>query len=196
MRLSTENVQGEQRLKIEFRKTRKEIEQISHMCMKEWDPEHRKSHHFHWDIRGREEDGHGGREIGKWGWIRESLEKAMAPHSSTLAWKIPWTEEPGRLQSMGLQRVGHDWMTSLLLFTFMLWGRKWQPTPVFLPGESQGWGGGWWAAVFGVTQSRTRLKWLSKGVLGSTLRIFLLAKEALLPQLCHFQDKILRQSPS
>ena len=42
----------------------------------------------------------------------------MAPHSSTLAWKIPWTEEPGRLQSMGLQRVGHDWVTSLSLFTF------------------------------------------------------------------------------
>ena len=36
------------------------------------------------------------------------LEKEMAPHSSTLAWKIPWTEEPGRLQSMGSQRVGHD----------------------------------------------------------------------------------------
>ena len=42
----------------------------------------------------------------------------MAPHSSTHAWKIPWTEEPGRLQSMGLQRVGHDWVTSLSLFTF------------------------------------------------------------------------------
>ena len=42
-------------------------------------------------------------------------EKAMAPHSSTLAWKIPWTEEPGRLQSMGSLRVGHDWATS---FTF------------------------------------------------------------------------------
>ena len=67
-------------------------------------------------------------------------EKAMAPHSSTLAWKIPWMEEPGRLQSMGSLRVGHDWMTSLSLFTFMHWRRKWQPTPVFLPGESQGWG--------------------------------------------------------
>ena len=67
-------------------------------------------------------------------------EKAMAPHSSTLAWKIPWMEEPGRLQSMGLLRVGHDWATSLSLFTFMHWRRKWQPTPVFLPGESQGWG--------------------------------------------------------
>ena len=65
------------------------------------------------------------------------LEKAMAPHSSTLAWKIPWTEEPGRLQSMGSLRVRHDWGTSLSLFTFMQW-RKWQPTPVFLPGESQG----------------------------------------------------------
>ena len=38
----------------------------------------------------------------------DPLEKEMAPHSSTLAWKIPWTEEPGRLQSMGSQRVGHD----------------------------------------------------------------------------------------
>ena len=47
-------------------------------------------------------------------------EKAMAPHSSTLAWKIPRTEEPGRLQSMGLLRVGHDWVASLSLFTFML----------------------------------------------------------------------------
>ena len=65
-------------------------------------------------------------------------EKAMAPHSTTLAWKIPWTEEPGRLQSMGSLRIGHDWATSLSLFTFMHWRRKWQPTPVFLPGESQG----------------------------------------------------------
>ena len=45
----------------------------------------------------------------------------MAPHSSTPAWRIPWTEEPGRLQSMGLLRVGHDWVTSLSLFTFMHW---------------------------------------------------------------------------
>ena len=84
----------------------------------------------------------------------------MAPHSSTLVWKIPWAEEPGRLQSMGSLRVGHDWATSLSLFTFMHWRRKWQPTPVFLPGESQGWGA-WWAAVYGVAQSRIWLKWLS-----------------------------------
>ena len=56
----------------------------------------------------------------------------MAPHSSTLAWKIPWVEEPGRLQSMGSLRVGHDCAPSLSLFTFMHWRRKWQPTPVFL----------------------------------------------------------------
>ena len=62
----------------------------------------------------------------------------MAPHSSTFAWKIPWMEEPGRLQSMGSLRVGHDCATSLSLFTFMHWRRKWQPTPVFLPEESQG----------------------------------------------------------
>ena len=67
-------------------------------------------------------------------------EKAMAPHSSTLAWKIPWMEEPGGLQSMGSLRVGHDWATSLSLFTLMHWRRKWQPTLVFLPWESQGQG--------------------------------------------------------
>ena len=67
-------------------------------------------------------------------------EKAMAIHSSTLAWKIPWAEEPGGLQSKGSLRVGHNWATSLSLFTFIHWRRKWQPTPVFLPGESQGWG--------------------------------------------------------
>ena len=68
----------------------------------------------------------------------QSMEKVMAPHSNTLAWKIPWTEKPGRLQSMGSLRVGHDSVTSLSLFTFMHWRRKWQPTPVFLPGVSQG----------------------------------------------------------
>ena len=82
-------------------------------------------------------------------------EKAMAPHSSTLAWKIPWTEEPGRLQSMGSLRVGHDWTTSLSLFTFMYCWRKWQPTPVFLPGESQGWGSLVGCHLWGRTESDT-----------------------------------------
>ena len=84
----------------------------------------------------------------------------MAPHSSTLAWNIPWTEEPDRLQSMGSRRVGHDWATSLSLFTFMHWRRKWQPTPVFLPGESHR-QGSLVATVYGVAQSQTRLKRLS-----------------------------------
>ena len=91
-----------------------------------------------------------------------TLEKAMAPHSSTLAWKIPWTEKPGRLQSMGSWRVGHNWATSLSLFTFMHWRRKWQPTPVFLPGESQRQRS---LVGYGVAQSRTWLKQLSSSSL-------------------------------
>ena len=83
------------------------------------------------------------------------LEKAMAPHSSTLAWKIPWTKEPGRVQSMGSLRVGHDWVTSLSLFTSMHWRRKWQPTSVFLPGESQGRGSLVGCRLWGHTESDT-----------------------------------------
>ena len=76
-----------------------------------------------------------------WG-LRVFIFKVMAPYASTLAWKIPWTEEPGRLQSMRSLRVRHDWATSISLFTFMHWRRKWRPTPVFLSGESQD-GGAW-----------------------------------------------------
>ena len=76
-------------------------------------------------------------------------------HSTTLAWKIPWMEEPGGLQSMGSQRVGHYCATSLSLFTFMHWRRKWQPTPVFLPGESQGWGSLVGCRLWGRTESDT-----------------------------------------
>ena len=96
--------------------------------------------------------------------------KAMAPHSSTLAWKIPWTEEPHRLQSMGSLRVRHDWATSLSIFTFMHWRRKWQPTPVFLPGESQG-----QRSLVGfrllVAQSRTQLTRLSSSSSSALWRI-------------------------
>ena len=81
------------------------------------------------------------------------MEKAMATHSSTLAWKIPWMEESDRLQSMGSLRIGHDWATSLSLFTFMHWRRKWQPTPVFLPGESQGRGSLVGCCLWGHTES-------------------------------------------
>ena len=79
----------------------------------------------------------------------------MAPHSSTLAWKIPWTEDPGRLQSMGSLGVGHDCVTSFLLFTFIHWRRKWQPTRVFLPGESQGRGSLVGCHLWGRTESDT-----------------------------------------
>ena len=84
----------------------------------------------------------------------------MAPHSRTLAWKIPQTEEPGRLQSVGSKRVGHDWATSLSLFTCMHWRRKWNPLQCSCL-ENPRDRGAWWAAVYGVTQSQTRVKWLS-----------------------------------
>ena len=96
-------------------------------------------------------------------------EKVIATHSSTLAWKILWTEEPGGLQSMGSRRVGCDWETSLSLFTFMRWRRKWQPTPVFLPGESPG-RGSLVGCVYGIAQSRTRLNRLSSSSGGSSSR--------------------------
>ena len=100
------------------------------------------------------------------------LEKAMAPHSSTLAWKIPWMEEPGRLQSMGSRRVGHDWATSLSLSCIGEGnGNPLQCSCLENPRD----GGAWWEAVYGVTQSRTWLKRLS-----SSSRLF--------PYLC-FLDK-------
>ena len=79
----------------------------------------------------------------------------MATHSGTRAWKIPWMEEPGRLQSMGSLRVRHDWATSLSLFTFMHRRRKWQPTQVFLPGESQGQRSLVGGRLWGLTESDT-----------------------------------------
>ena len=88
-------------------------------------------------------------------WVLWDLsEKAIAPHSSTLAWKIPWTEEPGRLQSMGSLRVGHDLATSLSLFTFMHWRRNGTPLQCSCL-ENPRDGGAWRAAVYGVAQSRT-----------------------------------------
>ena len=78
--------------------------------------------------------------------LSDQLEKAMATHSSSLVWKIPWMEKPGRLQSMGSLGVGHNWATSPSLFIFMHWRRD---------------GGAWWAAVYGVAQNQTQLKRLS-----------------------------------
>ena len=79
----------------------------------------------------------------------------MATHASTLAWKIPWMAEPGRLRSLGSLRVGHDGAASLSLFTFMPWRRKWKPTSVLLPGESQGWGSVVGYCLWGRTESDT-----------------------------------------
>ena len=89
-----------------------------------------------------------------------SLEKAMAPHSSTLAWKISWTEEPGGLQSMGSLRVRHDWATSLSLFLSCIGEGNGNPLQCSCL-ENPRDGGAWWAAVYGVAQSWTQLKWLS-----------------------------------
>ena len=80
----------------------------------------------------------------------------MAPHSSTLAWKIPWMEEPGRLKSMGLLGGGHDWVTSLSHIGEGN-GNTLQCSCLENPRD----GGAWWAAIYGVAQSRTWLKRLS-----------------------------------
>ena len=77
------------------------------------------------------------------------------PTPVLLPGKIPWMEKPGGLQSMGLLRVGHNWATSLSLFTFMHWRRKRQPTPVFLPRESQGQGSLVGCHLWGSTESDT-----------------------------------------
>ena len=93
-------------------------------------------------------------------WYGFQVEKSMAPHSSTLAWKIPWTEERGRLQSMRSLRVGHNWETSLSLFTFM--HGEGNGSPLWCSClESPRDGGAWWIAVYGVAHSRTLLKQLS-----------------------------------
>ena len=86
-------------------------------------------------------------------------EKAMAPHSSTLAWKIPWMEEPCGLQSMGSRRVVHDWAT---LFSLSCIGEGNGNPPQCSCLENPRDGGAWWAAICGVAQSRTRLKQLSR----------------------------------
>ena len=87
---------------------------------------------------------------------RRKSEKPMAPHSSTLAWKIPWTEEPGRLQSKGSLRVRHDWAISLSC-TGEGNGNPLQCSCLENPRD----GGAWWAAVYGVAESQTWLKQLS-----------------------------------
>ena len=98
------------------------------------------------------------------------MEKVTAPHSSTLAWQIPWTEEPGRLQSIGSRRVRHNWAISFSLFTFMHWRRKWQLTPMFLPGEPQGWGSLVGCRLWGHTQSDTTEVTAGQGYISNNLK--------------------------
>ena len=89
-----------------------------------------------------------------------NVEKAMALYSSTLAWKIPWTEKPGGLQSMGSLRVRHDWATSLSLLLSCIGEGNGNPLQCSCL-ENPRDGAAWWAAVYGVAQSQTRLKQLS-----------------------------------
>ena len=109
----------------------------------------------------------------------------MAPHSRTLAWRIPWTEEPGGLQSMGSLRVRHDWATSLWLFTFMHWRRKWQPTPVFLPRESQGLGSLVGCRLWGRTGSETTSDLAAAAAAAAAIRL----QPPLMVQLEETQDE-------
>ena len=94
-------------------------------------------------------------------------EKAMATHSSTLAWKIPWMKEPGGLQSMGSKGVGHDWATWLSLSCT----GEGNGNPLLCSCLDNPWDrGAWWAAVYGVALSRTRLKRLSSSCSSSQFR--------------------------
>ena len=83
----------------------------------------------------------------------------MAPHSSSLAWKIPWMEEPGGLQSMGWLRVRHNWVTSLSFSLSCIGEGNGNPLQCSCL-ENPRDGGAWWAAVYGVARSWTQLKWL------------------------------------
>ena len=114
------------------------------------------------------------RLISKGFYLSPSTEKLMASPSSTVAWKIPWSEEPGRLQSMGREESG---TTERLHFHFSLScigegnGNPLQCSCLDNPRD----GGAWWAAVYGVAQSRTRLTWFSYHCLGHILPLLDLA---------------------
>ena len=106
--------------------------------------------------------------LSPWRWPSCTLEKAMAPDSSTLAWKIPRTEEPGGRQSMESLRVGHDWVTSLSLSRIREGnGNPLQCSCLENPRD----GGAWWAAIYGVAQNRTWLKRLSSSSSSSSSSI-------------------------
>ena len=93
-------------------------------------------------------------------WLIDLPEKAMAPHSRTLAWKIPWMEEPGRLQSMG--SLSQTWLSDFTFtFHFHALEKEMATHSSVLAWRIPRDRGAWWAAVYGVTQSRTWLTQLS-----------------------------------
>ena len=116
-------------------------------------------------------------------------ERAMAPHSSTLAWRIPWTEKPGGLQSMGSRRVGHNWETSHSISISCI-GEGNGNTLWYSWLENPRDSGAWWAAVYGVAQSQTRPKQLSSSSSSSSRLVM-----AFLPRSKHLLISWL-QSPS
>ena len=126
-------------------------------------------------------------------WISKNYrtikEKAMAPHSSTLAWKIPWMEEPGGLYSMWSLRVRHDWATSLFFSLSGIGEGDGNPLPCSCL-ENPKDGGAWWASVSGVAQSRTRLKQLSIEQL--KLNKFLSSSQNFFSSVTHFSNKYYR----
>ena len=123
--------------------------------------------------------------------LSQLLEKAMAPHSSTLAWKIPWTEEPGRLQFAGSLKVGHDWATSLSLSLSLSCIGEGNGNPLQCSClENPRDGGAWWAAVYGVAQNRTRLKRLSSSSSSSSCHALFMDWFLFLKQIWHYYDHV------
>ena len=117
------------------------------------------------------------------------MEKAMAPQSSTLAWKIPCTEGPGRLQSMGFLRVGHNWASSLSLSCI----GEGHGTPLQCSClENPSDGGAWWAAVYGVAHSRAWLKRLSSSSSSSSSSVSWGFPNKTDPSKCHEDAKNIR----
>ena len=118
-----------------------------------------------------------------WATLQIRTEKALATHSSTLAWKIPWTEEPGGLQSMGSLRVGHDWATSLSRLS-CIGERNGNPLQCSCL-ENPRDGGAWWSTVCGVAESRTQLKRLSRSSSSSNTET---PPGGMLPRTCRPQS--------
>ena len=106
----------------------------------------------------------------KMSWWPHLPEKAMASQSSAPAWRIPWTEEPGRLQTMGSLGVGHNWATERLHFSLSCTGEGNGNSLQCSCLENPRDGGTWWAGIYGVAQSQTRLKQLSSSSTNHTVQ--------------------------